>query len=595
MWVAWVAVLLGLTACNALLGIGNVRVSQEEDAGTTIESSDVHGTANDVFYTSPTTTALAPEDLSVFTLQAYVPDDSAGGFRVIDVIGNKDGSFTISSLPSGPFYLLVIAPDDPLPRFYQTTSRVVDLGVAMIGRPDARVAVQPTVSTFHLSGLDTTQNVDSFFVSSFGTGEGLELDSPIPTGVTSIDSSFDWKGRRLLDATKGDELFVVHMRLAIGDPDVSKATVVDAFATRSVTLVDGQPATVTGMLQVPNATAKLDVFMDPASFLQGLDYQSHQPVGMGLRLRSTPYGGVSLGLFTIRVIRTFRVLTGFSESLSYLDPFPADMPRSVLLVPVIEWTYGARDNQLPFSYSSTAFDRRLAPTLPDFVRMSAALGAPHAIKVAGVDTGRNTAVPFDGTHAVSVEWTAIVGVTHYTVLAMHLTDNSLTRLASFDTPSNTVTMPASLFKVGDSYILSVTAISDPTTNYASGVLRRVGFPNSMREAATARLLFATSCGNGSVDAAFEACDSSGVATATCNADCTTPVCGDGFVNTVAGELCDDVGESLICNADCTPAVCGDGKPNLARGEACDLGAQNGQAGQCCSSTCRLVPPATSCR
>ena len=29
-------------------------------------------------------------------------------------------------------------------------------------------------------------------------------------------------------------------------------------------------------------------------------------------------------------------------------------------------------------------------------------------------------------------------------------------------------------------------------------------------------------------------------------------------------------------------------------EACDKGAQNGMAGVCCSATCALVPPATSC-
>ncbi len=46
-----------------------------------------------------------------------------------------------------------------------------------------------------------------------------------------------------------------------------------------------------------------------------------------------------------------------------------------------------------------------------------------------------------------------------------------------------------------------------------------------------------------------------------------PVCGNGIVE--AGESCDDEGESASCDADCTPVMCGDGVPNEAAGEECD--------------------------
>jgi hypothetical protein len=165
----------------------------------------------------------------------------------------------------------------------------------------------------------------------------------------------------------------------------------------------------------------------------------------------------------------------------------------------------------------------------------------------------------------------------------------------FDTITNAAVMPASLFHAGDSYVIAVNGVVTPTIDYGRGILLRRGYPNSRREALTARLLFAASCGNGRVDAAYEECDSSGIATAACNPDCTAPVCGDGFANTAAGEACDDAGESLACNKDCTPASCGDGAVNSVRDEVCDLGAaQNGQPGACCSATCTLVPPATNC-
>jgi hypothetical protein len=76
------------------------------------------------------------------------------------------------------------------------------------------------------------------------------------------------------------------------------------------------------------------------------------------------------------------------------------------------------------------------------------------------------------------------------------------------------------------------------------------------------------CGDGIVQAG-ETCDTGGVDTATCNASCTLPVCGDAHANAAAGEQCDTGGESAACDADCTVPACGDGRVNAAAGEQCD--------------------------
>lgn len=60
----------------------------------------------------------------------------------------------------------------------------------------------------------------------------------------------------------------------------------------------------------------------------------------------------------------------------------------------------------------------------------------------------------------------------------------------------------------------------------------------------------TTCGNGTLDPG-ESCDTAG-ASATCDADCTAPMCGDGEFNLEAGEVCDD-GNTLPgdgCASDC---------------------------------------------
>lgn len=78
------------------------------------------------------------------------------------------------------------------------------------------------------------------------------------------------------------------------------------------------------------------------------------------------------------------------------------------------------------------------------------------------------------------------------------------------------------------------------------------------------------CGNGTLDPG-EACDQGGE-TSTCDADCTSPACSDGLVNSSAGEECDGGVATAACDADCTIAFCGDARLNTLRGEFCDTGA-----------------------
>jgi len=59
------------------------------------------------------------------------------------------------------------------------------------------------------------------------------------------------------------------------------------------------------------------------------------------------------------------------------------------------------------------------------------------------------------------------------------------------------------------------------------------------------------CGNSIVEVIVEACDSGGIATPTCDVDCTIPVCGDGTVNNPAGEVCDD--GNIVSFDGCSPA------------------------------------------
>lgn len=96
----------------------------------------------------------------------------------------------------------------------------------------------------------------------------------------------------------------------------------------------------------------------------------------------------------------------------------------------------------------------------------------------------------------------------------------------------------------------------------------------------------TLCGNGILDPG-EDCDP-GKETIFCNIDCTESACGDGVLNTSAGETCDDGdnnGKPKHCNFACNgtmPATCGNGvvEDGDFGDEACDDGEQNGTYGHC---------------
>ena len=67
---------------------------------------------------------------------------------------------------------------------------------------------------------------------------------------------------------------------------------------------------------------------------------------------------------------------------------------------------------------------------------------------------------------------------------------------------------------------------------------------------------------------------------------TKAICGDGIADTEEpfNEACDDAGDSATCNGNCTTSVCGDGYLNTTAGEQCDDG--NTGAGDGCSATCQ---------
>lgn len=177
------------------------------------------------------------------------------------------------------------------------------------------------------------------------------------------------------------------------------------------------------------------------------------------------------------------------------------------------------------------------------------LKPPAGITVAGVDFERGGAVAFDERSPVVVRWSPVPGAQLYRFklgkAGAATTSSSDTFVTTADT---SVTVPAALIETGTLYQLLVEAHQTPTPiDYRGGHLLLSGLPDSVG-VPSARFRFLPSYGDGVVQAG-EDCDTRGES-ATCNADCTAALCGDGVVNAAAGEACDTVESSDTCTAAC---------------------------------------------
>ncbi len=99
------------------------------------------------------------------------------------------------------------------------------------------------------------------------------------------------------------------------------------------------------------------------------------------------------------------------------------------------------------------------------------------------------------------------------------------------------------------------------------------------------------CGNGIIDtAAGEVCDDGNIVDGDgCSADCTSnESCGNGIVDKANGEVCDKGADNASCDgcsADCkSDETCGNGIVDTCKGEVCDDG--NNVSGDGCSADCK---------
>jgi len=618
-----IALSSGLGAgCNSILGIhdlgtagsdGGVDASPDaamSACGPLAPPNTVVGCAVVTHVRADGTTFTTTKDMSGYTVAAYVPNQTGTSFDIISGAGYADGTVRVENVPDGmPFFLRLQDPNEPIyawPAFYYADKHDLDLGYTELGRDDTPTTAD-TEATLDLTGMSPWKAGDLIQVDSFNSGVETDFDTgALADGATNAVLTTDWRNgqeeatfRDLVDSQsrvaqlfdhggQGDDLWVVRFTTKVAT-DMSfrpstALTIPEYVKPSTPTMTDGSPVTFAGAFQTAPAVATpLSVTVNLGAARSALGDGNHYGL-TSFECTLTANPGADRGLQQQALVVLSRDLYPTDGQItvggSYTDPFPSAWPKNLtcVLTHVRGELSPTGQNDVSGSYvaSTTALTTSNVTWTPVIQTVS-------NLTIGGRDGLAGGNVPFDGTSPVLISWDKVPGASHYEI---RIKDTSTKAFAGkVDTWDSSVTMPAEIFTKGDAYVFRVFAVQTPT-DYHGGQLRALDEPLWSSRLTSGQFRFSDLCGNGNVDSG-EACDPGpgGASSATCDADCTPAVCGDGFVNTAAGEQCDDRKDSAHCNSDCTTSVCGDGKWNPAAGEECDDG--NTTDGDGCTADCHL--------
>ena len=502
---------------------------------------------------------LAP-DLPNTIIQAWVADPTEPtGFRLHPGIGHSDGTFEILGVPDGVHYLLQLGS-----QFFVTDQKQINANFLSTGRCAPQFTFTPVPVTFAVTNMSPFGTLDSVGVFSFSNAESEGAIQGINTADTSVSTTFNWTND-LPVAALGDDITLLHSHADVQQDDTAKTVrqfdhIVDVFTRQDIGLTDG-PATVSGAF-TPTTTATVPIVIDAAPYVAPYQAES-APNNFNVELNAGPFSPAPLGggdLGGISVFDANLAAASLNDTITYADPFPASWQRAVLASGNLIRFYAVGGTMPPF-FVSTGGEQQIAYTgtpAPTFAPM---IPPATGLKINGVDVNQGRAIQFDSKSPIKLSWQAAAGASLYTVIVWQVNVGTTVPtftgnfIGNITTPETSVVVPASLLITNRFYAFEIVASDQPGSGYASGTLSLT--PTTFRESAiaSARLRFSATCGDGVTDPG-EDCDDKGESK-NCNADCTKAVCGDGILNTTAGETCDTIFDTATCaSATCSTIPAG---------------------------------------
>jgi hypothetical protein len=169
-------------------------------------SGTIHGNRQFTYHTTDSSGAFhsnnVPDDTSLYSIVAYVPDGS-GGFTSHAGTGAADGSYSIPGIPAGYYWL-----QHGINYFWTNTSNI-DTGYDWNGRYNPATAGASTTLALSLSSASPWQTSDAGYLFAPNTGSYMPFN--MSAGSPDINTSLNFSFRSQLDSTMGDSLFVYQM------------------------------------------------------------------------------------------------------------------------------------------------------------------------------------------------------------------------------------------------------------------------------------------------------------------------------------------------------------------------------------------------
>jgi hypothetical protein len=536
------------------------------------------------------------------TIEAWIPDSSPTGYRIVAGVARDDGSFTIPDVPDGTLYMLRFDDGNPALTLFASDQPDVEMRIERGGRCTGNTTLDATPVDFALTNMTPFSNGfdrgDSVDIDVFSIEyQGTQFWRGVADGATQLIGTHNWSatnyapyGVLLPDAQMGDRIHAIHTRTErtfAPSREVHGVTYIVDWLETAATLMDRTGGMIAGAFQPAARDREVAITVDGDFIARGTTRWT-RPVGWSIRLTAHPTWDASPVPATLFALDVSDATPDPSRPPSaihaYADPFPAGWKRAVKISNVQHRGYrlpgpiANPDDGYGLMSAQTTAQRAFTGAIDT----GGMLQPPGAIKLAGVDFVTGGKVDFTGVAPIQLTWDPVDAATIYHLEVWNLSSSQL--VAALDTPRSSLAIPASVFAGGGFYIMVLGAEQYPRGVRPTQLLRG-GTPYLVAQTMSGRFHLVASCGDGVVQNREE-CDDRGES-ARCNVDCTTSHCGDGIHNATAAEACDTVFESAGCNADCTLAVCGDRRVSRAS-EDCDDG-NTTDDNNGCSADCHFAP------
>jgi hypothetical protein len=422
----------------------------------------IRGTAIDSYLTA-TGTVTQPEDLS----NAYIGVSFQNGssWTTVQGIGQADGTFTVSGVPSGSYWLAIASGG------YWTSANDLDLGQDFLGRPDGVAAASGTMLGLNFAGMSPFADNDELEILNPNLALDYDWSENVNIGDTTFNSVWNWTGP-LSSAAKGDSWFVVQTHAAPAGSAVWRSV---ATSSPSLPLdqLNGDETNLAGRLST--ATAQT-VHMA----IQGSQFAAAASnSGLGGSVHSTTVGVYSQPFSASKgsvgeneALLETNDQTPIEQDADYGDitvgnPFPASW------TPYVAARY---EVHVPFTATGASTPIQVPAELYLSTTQMPAKDAPLAPQITPIQNVKLNGAAFVQTAATStlnptLSWDppATGTPTGYRVsvyaLKVNATNSAVQPVLDLFTKDHSLVMPAGILSAGSEYFFQIRAFMTPGVDF----------------------------------------------------------------------------------------------------------------------------------